>query len=139
MTFAIRSDAVIGPQSIRLAVTRLGDGFARMHALGAELTMLDAVNKDICHTQASIRRDVANMVLQTALSLKNSQEVASVSSEASTPNADLEVTLDGQSSDLWAIKIVRWADRLGRGLFGVPSARAVDVKRSHALPPPQER
>ena len=110
-----------------------------MHSLGTELRLLDAVGQDICHTQASIRRDIANTVLQTAFSLKKSQDVAAAPSQASTANETVELTSDAQATDLWATKIVRWADRVGRGLFGFSAARPAVLKSGQVVPPAQKR
>jgi len=137
VSIEIHPEAVAAPQSFRSAVSRLGAGFRHMQALGAELASLDAVNQDIRHTQAMIRRDVANTVLQTAFSVKTCQDFVADPGEVKT-TSDAAVT-DVDISDAWVKRLLRWADQLGRDLFGLPTAGSRSAKENRSLLPPQKR
>ncbi len=138
MNIALESEATNGAEPLWLTVSRLGAGFRHMETLAAELATLDAVNTDIWQTQSTIRRDLANAVLQTAFVLKDKQEAASAQSEAATPSKSVEPTVDANASDLWAKRLVRWADRFGRDLFGQSGARAAAAKKRPAVLPHQK-
>ncbi len=110
-----------------------------MQALGAELVALDAVNQDIRHTQAMIRRDVANTVLQTAFSVKSCRDEVPAPGEGKTSNDAVGTVSDSYVPDQWAKRLLRWADQLGRDLFGLPSAQPGTAKENPALLPRQKR
>jgi hypothetical protein len=106
-----------------------------MEALTQELATLDAVNQDVWRTQASIRRDTANVVLQTAFAMKECKPAASTPAEL---RDRLEPASDANVSDLWAKKLLRWADQFGRDLFGIGGTRAPNAKKNRAtLPAPK--
>lgn len=135
MNLAVDPDEITAPESVQLKVLRLSAGFRQMQELGKELATLDLVNQDVWRTQASIRRDTANAVLQTAYSLKESQ----ASTQSPTELRErLEPAPDINGNDIWAKKLLRWADQFGRELFGNSSARARAAKKSATtLPAPK--
>ena len=102
-----------------------------MDALARELVMLDLLDQDVSHTQARIRRDVANSMLQTASSLQACKAAAATPVELRNR---LEPASDAAETDLWAKKLVRWADRLGRKLFRTSGAQPLAKKENATLP-----
>lgn len=133
MSIAIHPEAVAEPQSVRSTVSRLTAGFQHMQSLGAELATLDAISQDIRHTQAIIRRDVANAVLQTAFSVKTSQDLVPKQGEAKASSEAAQTAVTAQVPDQWAKRVLRWADQLGRDLFGLPSTRPRTAKQNRTL------
>ena len=106
-----------------------------MEALTQELASLDAVNQDVWRTEAAIRRDTANVVLQTAFAMKECKAAASTPTEL---RDRLEPAADVSGSDLWAKKLLRWADQFGRDLFGIGGVREPNAKKRRAtLPAPK--
>lgn len=109
-----------------------------MEALATELVTLDAVNADISQTQSTIRRDIANAVLQTAFVLKDTQEQTTDRTVAEKSDEAVESNPRAMTTDMWAKRLVRWADRFGRELFGQPRERMPTGKKSPAVLPRQE-
>ena len=104
-----------------------------MKQLSDELAELDAVRQDVLRTQALIRRDTANAVLQTALCIKQSQTETlpvEITSQAIVP-ADL----GAPQSDEWANRLVRWADQFGRELFKRPASLRPAAKAKPSISP----
>jgi len=139
VSIAIHPEAVVAPPSIQSAVSRLGAGFQHMQALGAELTTLDAVNQDIRHTQSMIRLDVANTVLQTAFSVKTCRDAVTDPGETKTTSDTAKTSTDAYVPDQWSKRLLRWADRLGRDLFGFSNAGQRTASEDRTLLPPQKR
>jgi hypothetical protein len=119
----ITSDEVPTSEPIWLTVARIGAGFRRMEQLANELVELDAVRQDVLTTQAMIRRDIAAAVLQSALCLKEFQSEPELEPElehkldAASTSAVVVQPTSAPQNDVWAARLVRWADQFGRDLF----------------------
>jgi hypothetical protein len=138
MNIAIETEVTDGAEPLWLSVSRLGAGFRHMEALAGELVTLDTVNGDIWQTHSAIRRDIANAVLQTAFVLKDKQEKAAGPCETATSGETVDTAATPAASDMWAKRLVRWADRFGRDLFGQSNAPAPADKKSPAVLPPRK-
>jgi len=137
VSLAIKAEAISVPEPLCQSVSRLGAGFQHIETLAAELATLDAVNQDVWKTQALIRHDIAKAVLQTAFSLRDSKDAAAKPAEAAASPDSFKP--DANVSDLWAKKLVKWADRFGRDLFGFSVARApVKKKSTPTVPAPKQ-
>ena len=138
MNIAVEPEAIDEMEPLWRSVSRLGAGFRRMEALASELVTLDAVSSDVWQTHSNIRRDIANVVLQTAFALKESQDkVTELTPETKTVDP-VGVTPEMATRDVWAKRLVRWADRFGRDLFGHSTARDRAEKKGSAALPRQE-
>lgn len=115
------SSHVVEAQPIWLQVAQLSAGFHHMEQLARELVERDGVGQDLLHTQAMIRRDIANAVLKTAIELKKTRAEVVTVEEPRGSIAVLPKNVNQPQSDEWANRLVRWADQFGRDLFKWPS------------------
>ena len=121
------SSHVVEAKPIWLQVAQLSAGFHHMEQLSRELVELGGVHQDILHTQAIVRRDVAQGVLKTAIELKKIRSEV-VADEAPVPLTVLPKNDNLPQSDEWANRLVRWADQFGRDLFKLPRLFAAPNK-----------
>ena len=113
------SSQVVEAEPIWLQVAQLSAGFHHMEHLARELVELDGVHQDLLHTQAMIRRDVANAVLNTAMELRKRR--SEVVPDEAPGSAVLPKSDKQPQGDEWANRLVRWADQFGRDLFRLPN------------------